>query len=235
MVRKSDQALIEVIIEKYIQSQGGHERLATLRTLEVEGIMSLESQGLEIPIVQKIESPDKMLLTQEYESFGVIREVLNRNSGWEWHPVAGERPLDEEEVEELLKDADLQRDLKLFEVYETIRLGEPEIIEGNDTTHLIFLDSDGKEEHWYFLENGDLFQKIHTVVSGPESEFESKERFYDYENLSGISLCDPNPIPQIPAYTAELRVTLCLINEEFDHSSFELPPAAQIEAGVRRF
>lgn len=231
---QTDRDILEEVVEKYIESQGGRVRLATILSLEVEGVIEMTSQGIKIPVVQKIQYPDKVLLTQEYESFGTVREVLNGDSGWEWHPIAGERPLDEAEIKDLLKDADLHRDLRLFELYAGIRLGSPETIEGIETVHLIFLDKEGKEEHWYFKENGDLFQKIHTVTSGPDSEFESKERYYDFKTVRGFRF--PHRIKYLhPAYTAVLNVTLCLINEKFDPSTFELPPAATVEPGLRRF
>ncbi|MCZ6675578.1 MAG: hypothetical protein O7C75_21830 [Verrucomicrobia bacterium] len=224
----SERAFVEGVLEKYIDSQGGRELLSTVTSFEMKGTMSLESQGIEIPVVQRIQAPDKVMTTREFPAFGTIREVLNGNAGWEWHPLAGERPLDEAEVKDLLKDSDLQRDLKLFDVYESIRLGPPETIEGYDTIHLIFLDEDGKEEHWYFKENGDLFQKIHTVTAGAASEFESTERFYDFETHQGFRFA--RRIEYInPAYTAKLTISLCLINQEFDPAIFELPAAINLE------
>lgn len=218
----SDQIEVEAVIEKYIDSQGGRDLIASVTTFSMQGAITIESQGLEIAVVQKMQTPDKLVVTQDFPALGVIREVLNGNSGWEWHPITGERPLDETEIEDLRRDTDLQRDLKLFEVYQCIRIGEPETIEGVETIHLIFLEEAGGEEHWYFKDNGDLFQKIHTVSAGPESEFESTERFYDFEELDGFRF--PRRIRYInPAYTAELKIFSCHINEELDPGIFELP------------
>ncbi len=217
---------VDAVLQDYVNSQGGRERLLTITSIEVDGIMKLESQGLRIPMTQKMQAPDKVYTVQQFPVLGEIKNSLNGNQGWEWHPIAGERPLDHTEVDELLDDANLQRDLNLRDEYSSIRLGPPEIIEGIKTIQLIFTDEDGREEHWYFKSNGDLFQKIHVVSAGPESEFEATERYYDFEEEEGFRF--PRRIRYLnPAYEAELTITELVINREIDQSYFELPIYAE--------
>ncbi len=217
---------VDAVLQDYVDSQGGRDRLLTITSIEVDGIMKLESQGLRIPMAQKMQAPDRVYSIQHFPVLGEIRNALNGNQGWEWHPIAGERPLHYTEVDELLNDANLQRDLNLRGEYSSIRLGPPEIIEGNETIQLIFTDQDGKEEHWYFKSNGDLFQKIHLVSAGPESEFEATERYYDFEEEEGFRF--PRKIRYLnPAYEAELTITELVINREIDPSFFELPIYAE--------
>ena len=217
---------VEAMLQGYVNSQGGRERLLTITSIEVDGIMKLESQGLRIPMAQKVQAPDKVYTMQDFPVFGEIRNSLNGNQGWEWHPIAGERPLDYTEVDELLDDANLQRDLNLRDEYSSILLGPPEIIEDIQTTQLIFTDEAGKVEYWYFKSNGDLFQKIHIVSAGPESEFEATERYYDFEEEEGFRF--PRKIRYLnPAYEAELTITELVINREIDQCYFVLPIYAE--------
>jgi hypothetical protein len=216
------QPTVGSVIARYIYLQGGEEKLSTLSTLKIEGEITIESQGLKFPVTQMIQSPDKSYTVQDFPSLGIIREVLNGEAGWEWHPITGERPLDPGEIRDKLKEADLQRDLKLFKYYKEIKFGQPEQIEGHETIHLILLDEEGRKEHWYFLENGDLFQKIHTVSSGPESEFETTDRYYDFETIDGFRF--PTRVHFInPVYLAEFRITDCEINVPIDPEVFGLP------------
>ena len=220
-----ERVIIQVVLDKYIYSHGGRERLESLVTLEIKGTMSLDSQGLDVEVHQRIISPDKMFFVQEFPVLGTTQVTLNGDRGWESHPIAGERPMDKTELKDTLKDTDLHRDLRLIDEYESIRLGLPETIEDIETIHLVMLDADGREEHWYFKEEGDLFQKIHTVISGPESEYESTDRFYDFKTVDGFRF--PQTIRFIqPSYVAELTITDCRINQEFDPHIFELPEAA---------
>jgi len=216
------QPTVASILEKYIQSQGGAEILEGLISFDIEANVRIESQNIAYPIIEKVVSPDKIYTQQEFPVFGTIKEVLNGNTGWEWHPITGERPLDEGEIEDKLKESDLQRDLKLSDLYEEIRIGPSEIIEKIETTQLILLDKQGQEERWYFKENGDLFQQIEIVSSGPESEFESTSRYYDFKTVDGFRF--PSLIKMInPAYIAELEITSFSINQPIDPSFFELP------------
>lgn len=225
---EDEHAFVDAVLARYIDSQGGPEILASISTFEISGTMALDSQGLTIPIYQKLQSPDKLVSVQEFPVLGSVKNVLNGKAGWEWHPIAGERPLDLTEIKELLDDSNLQRDLNLREEYESIVWGPSEIIEEIETIHLIFTDEDARVEHWYFKENGDLFQKIHTVSVGPDSEFESTERFYDFEWQDGFRF--PRTIHYInPAYTAKLSIARCLINQEFDPEIFKLPDYATVE------
>lgn len=210
------------IMEKYIQSQGGHEVLGALVSFDIEAIVKIESQGIEYPVIERVVSPDKVFTQHEFPVFGTIKEVLNGNSGWEWHPILGERPLDEGEIIDKLKESDLQRDLKLVDLYEEIRIGPSETIEKIETVQLIFVDKRGREERWYFKENGDLFQQIEILSSGPESEYESTSRYYDFKTVDGFRY--PSLIKMInPAYTAELEITSFLVNQQIDLSIFDLP------------
>ncbi len=225
----AERAAIEEIIEQYIASQGGRERMESLRRVELEGRMALESQGLVIELRQKLESPDKVFVTMEFPGLGTVRHILNGDQGWEWHPLTGTRSLEEQEVKDLLRDADLQRDLRLFEVYKEILLAEPEEIEGQMTRHLVLLDEDGKEEHWYFKENGDLFQQVRDVPVGPGGEVKIRQRHYDYTTVEGFRF------PKVvrlhnPAFEAEITITRCRVNPEFDPAIFQLP-TAPVESG----
>ena len=217
---------VDEVLQGYIDSQGGRERLSTITSLEVEGTMLLASQGMEIQMSQKLQAPDKAYVQQFFPALGQIENYFDGIRGWEFHPIAGERPLDYTEVEELLDDANLQRDLNLRDEFESIRLGPDEVIEDIMTTHLILTDDKGKVEHWYFKPNGDLFQKIHRVSAGPESEFETTERYYDLKMEDGFRF--PRKIRYInPAYVAELTITELVINREIDPSFFKVPDYAE--------
>lgn len=230
---QDEEAAIDAVLKKYVDAQGGEERLSTITSLEIEATMHLDSQGLRVATEQKIQSPDKVLTVQQFPGLGRIENRLNGSIGWEWHPIAGERPLDFTEVDELLDDANFKRDLKLREEYRSIRLGEPEEIEGIETVHLVLTDDRGREEHWYFKPNGELFQKIHRVSSGPESEFESTERYYDLETEDGFRF--PRRIRYLnPAYEAELRIEGLYINREIDPELFRLPDYAEEMASLMK-
>jgi hypothetical protein len=206
-----NRTLIHEVLEKYIASQGGRDVLASASTFELKGKLILDSQGLQIPLRQRIQSPDKVEFIQDFPVLGSIRTVINGNQGWEWHPISGERPLDADELQEMLNDANLQRDLNLFDAYKSIQLGKPETIEGINTIHLIFIDNRDREEHWFFKENGDLFQKIHWVASGPESAYESRDRFYDFQTVEGFRF--PRTIRFFhPTHEAELRIEELVLN-----------------------
>ena len=229
----TEDAAIDEILQKYVDAQGGAELLSTITSLEIEATMHLDSQGLRISTEQKIQSPDKVLTVQQFPGLGRIENRLNGSIGWEWHPIAGERPLDHTEVEEFLDDANFQRDLQLRDEYLSIRLGDPEVIEGIETTHLIMTDDRGRDEHWYFKPNGELFQKIHRVSSGPESEFETTERYYDHETEDGFRF--PRRIRYLnPAYEAELRIEDLYINRDIDPELFSLPEYAEEMAKLVR-
>ncbi len=217
-----EREIVEEIIEKYIASQGGREILKTLRSVELEGEIVLKSQGIIVGMRQKVEAPDKLFMVQGISGIGQVRQVLNGDRGWEWHPVTGQRSLVEREVREFLREVDLQRDLRLFELYDHIGLDEPVEIEGHMTQHLIFSDKECNEEHWYFKDNGDLFQLVRTVPVGPQGELLTRQRFYEFKTVQGFRLPMVTHLHN-PAFQAEATISRCLINQEFDPAIFEIP------------
>lgn len=219
---ESSPELVKSILEKYIEFEGGRKVMLQLKTLEAVGDLELEGQGMEVKLHQRVQSPDKLNFIQEYPVLGVIRSVLCGNQGWEFHPIAGDRPLDPEEIRDISKDTNLQRDLFLLDEFRDICLGSPEEIDGVETVHLILTPETGEPEHWYFKSTGELVQKIHWVASGPESAYESTERFYDYALVDGVRL--PHTIRFIhPTHSATLRISRYLLNQEMDPELFQWP------------
>ena len=221
-IAANDRAEIEEIIERYIASQGGRERIESLRRVELEGQLALKAQGIYIDVTQKLQTPDKVFVTMVTPGVGTVRQILNGDQGWEWHPLSGMRTMAEQEVKDLAREADLHRDLRLFEIYEQIRLGQPAEIEGEMTRHLILSDEDGNEEHWHFKENGDLAQMVRDVPVGPGGNVELRQRFYNFITVDGFRF------PKVvrlhnPAFDAEITVNRLVINPEIDPAIFQKP------------
>ena len=72
-----EQVIVSQVLEKYIASQGGRERLESINSLEVKGTMSLDSQGIDITVHQRIVAPDKMVHVHEVPVIGSTENILN--------------------------------------------------------------------------------------------------------------------------------------------------------------
>ncbi len=145
---------IDEIVEKYVKTLGGEEKIRSIQTLTIEG--TLETQGMKIPIRSWMLHNQAMRMDMEIQGKANTTVVTN-NSAWTLFPMQNQRKAvnaDFVVAKEGMEELDLTGDLFDYKSKgNTVELIGKESIDGNDvykiklvrksgTVVMLFIDAD---------------------------------------------------------------------------------------------
>jgi len=124
---------VDEIVEKYVKTLGGEEKIRSIRTLTIEG--TLETQGMKIPVRSWMLHDQAMRMDMEIQGKANTTVVTN-NSAWTLFPIQNQRkPMDADPVvaKEGMEELDLTGDLFDYKTKgNAVELIGKESIDGND-------------------------------------------------------------------------------------------------------
>ncbi len=174
------------IINKYITAMGGAEKLASLKTVKMEGNMS--TQGIDVAMT--ITKKHMMGMRVDMEIMGTSNyQIINTAKGWAFMPVMQQTEPQEMEAEQV-KGAQSQLDLQgsLFNYKEkgiTVEYVGVEKVDGKDAHKLKVVKGD--KNSFYFIDaatNRIVKTASKANVQGQEMDVETT--FADYkQNADG--------------------------------------------------
>lgn len=180
-----DAPSVDALLEKFIASSGGREALGRHRSRVVRGTFSVPVAGLEGSIAVYTRRPDRVLVEIDLPGFGIIRQGFDGTTAWEDGPQ-GFRTREGEELAEARRDALFDRDLRLPELFPTMRVVARENVLGRDTWVVEAVPAEGRPERFYFdAENGRLLRQDSTRdgAEGPQPTSVFYEDFFTFEGL----------------------------------------------------
>ena len=179
---------LDTVLQKYVDAIGGKDAQLKLTSRVIKGKVDLAgvSRGGKIEIFTK--APNKSLTVMDVAPLGVIRQGFDGRSGWYTSKTTGMRTMTGAELAALAADADFYRDLKLKEMYATIKLlGKTK--SGFRELYLVqAVPRGGNADHFYFdVESGLLFRRDTTRQTS--AGMVRAEIYYgDWREVDGIRL-----------------------------------------------
>jgi hypothetical protein len=180
-----DAPSVDALLEKYIAASGGREALRRHRSRVLRGTFAVPIAGLEGPIAVYTRRPDRVLVEIDLAGFGMIRQGYDGTTAWEDGPQ-GFRIREGDELAEVRRDALFDRDLRLRELFPTMRVVARENVLGRDTWVVEAVPAEGKPERFYFdAEDGRLLRQDATRdgAEGPQPTSIFFEEFFTAEGL----------------------------------------------------
>jgi hypothetical protein len=178
------------IVARYLQTIGGAEKLAAIKTLKRSGKFTGAS-GSEARIVEENKRPG--MVRQEFFLQGMVGiTAYDGRQGWKIEPWQGKKdvePLGEDELKAILEDADFDGPLVGYkEKGNKVELVGTEPVEGTDAWKLKVTLKTG-DTLFYFMD-GDYYVPIKIerkrMVRGAERESETV--LGDYKEVAGVYL-----------------------------------------------
>jgi outer membrane lipoprotein-sorting protein len=223
---------VDELIEKYLQAQGGREKVAAIKSMRMEGKMEM-GQGMQMPIKVEVVSPDRMRFEGTMQGMTMVQAV-NGESGWQIMPFMGKtepEPMSAEDVAQTKKQLESFDPLSRYkELGHTLELAGKEDIEGTPAHKLKLTRKDGEVTYVYLDAESYLLIKTvgKTKMQGQEVEVESSSG--DYKEVGGVLF----------AHTIESKVkgapnsmTMTFTKVEFNPSlpasDFEMPKVQKKE------
>jgi hypothetical protein len=177
----------EEIINKYIKTVGGAEKIQAVKTLRRSGKFT-GGGGFEASIVE--ENKRGNMVRQEFSLQGMTQiNAYDGKQGWKIEPWQGKKdvePLGEEEMKQIVEDADFDGPLVNYQQKgNKIEFSGMEPVEGTDAYKLKVTLANGDVRYYYM--DTDYFVPIKIdlkrMVRGAEREYETT--LGDYKDVAG--------------------------------------------------
>jgi hypothetical protein len=106
LVRADDQAEIKKLLEKAVQAQGGEEKLAKIKALQMKGKGKVHVMGMDLDFTGEwfMQTPDRMKVEIDADVMGMkIRQVqgIVGDKGWMWNSIENQtKDMEKDQMDE---------------------------------------------------------------------------------------------------------------------------------------
>lgn len=163
----------EEIVSKHIAAIGGEEKLKTIKTIKMDG--SLSMQGMEIPVV--ITALNNKAWRLDMNIMGTANyQILTDKEGWMYFPIQQQQkpePMTADAVKAMHDQLDLQGELVDYKAKgNKIELLGKDDMEGTEVYKIKVTNKEGKETTMYFdAANYYLLREVEKIqADGKEEE-----------------------------------------------------------------
>ncbi|AEI50973.1 outer membrane lipoprotein-sorting protein [Runella slithyformis] len=213
----------EDILDKSIQARGGAAKLNALKSLRMEGTLSV--MGMDIPTKSII--VHKRGMRNEMEAMGQsIIMAIDGDKGWMINPMAGgttPTALPEEQLKASVSQLDLSGITNYKASGTTAELLGKETIDGTEVYKVKMVTKDGTSmTHSIDTKNFHIIKTaIKVNVNGQEVEAETK--MSNYKVFDGILFPTTTEIANPQAGVITTTITKVEVNPTIDESIFAMP------------
>ncbi|MEN6510372.1 MAG: hypothetical protein ABFD00_00865, partial [Chloroherpetonaceae bacterium] len=210
----------EQVIEKFEKAIGGKEAISKVKTLKIEGSLTLSAQGQSISgnVMQVFEFPDKvhtLTKTPMFTNEIWINKTLNK--GW-----ASNGNETNELKDDQLTETEESTKFEFFDITQLLAKTDYKVEvkgEKEGMTMLKIVDPKENEYTYYFNKTTGLLDKIEATQVTEQGPMDITIEFKEYEDFKGIKL----PLKQItttPMYTTTLDAVYW-INPDISDETFQ--------------
>ena len=212
------------IIEKYIQAVGGKAAMEKLTSRVSTG--SFEVDVMPGSSSQEIyeKAPNKQLWVTDLANFGVFRRGFNGTMGWQDNPQTGLQEVTGNQLAELKRSAEFQRDLKLKELYPKTQVKGKEKVNARDAYVVEATPAEGPAALMYFDAESGLLVRTQGQSETPSGTVTVDTTFEDYREVDGIKLPFVTRVSR-PEFGFVIRLTEVKHNVPIDDAKFDMPGA----------
>ena len=177
---------VDEVIEKYIRARGGKDKLASVKSIYMEGVKEMMGKEMTVKIIKQ---QDKLSRT-EIET-GVVNEfvLITDKEAWTFFPsryaVPDKTP--DEDLAGLQTELDIEGPMVdyIAKGHKAELLGK-DVVEGNKCYKIKLTTKAGKEMMFWIDANTYLVNQSSTTGAGREAVIETFTFYKDYKEVGGI-------------------------------------------------
>lgn len=173
------------VIDKYVTALGGKDKLASIKTVKMEG--NLSTQGMDIPIV--VTKKHLVGYRLDISVMGTENyQMINAEKGWLFMPVQGQSA-PEEMPDELYKASISQLDAQgtLFNYKDkgtTVEMAGKETVDNNECYKLNVAFKNGTKSVYYISTKDNHVYKVSTRITVNGEETDAYTIYSDYKQTA---------------------------------------------------
>lgn len=213
---------VAVIIEKSTEAAGGKERLASIKSIEVSGTMTMPQQNVSGKFTL-IKKPDRAVMSADIPGIGTITSGWLGDVVYQVSDVMGARLITGPEKEDLLRDLDMKQQFAPLEQLHDLHVVDEETVNGHATWKLVGKTPTGRDETHWIDQSNYMTWRTQMQVMTEMGLLDTTSDFSDYRTLDGLTI--PYTTTQtVGPGTVILKLTDVQLNPTLADARFTLPP-----------
>ncbi len=179
---------VDQILDRYIQALGGKANLEKITSRVAKGECENADWEAKGPFEVFSKAPNKLLTVMSFPDPGVIKKGFNGKVGWEQGPSSRVDELSRETLLQIQREADFYHDLRLKELYPSMRLVGKDKVSARDAYVVEATPSTGLPDKLYFDEETCLLVRSDYQVEHPGGKIVNVILYDDYRDVDGVKI-----------------------------------------------
>ena len=131
-------------------------------------------------------APNKLAAIIELAPIGVTKRGTDGKNAWDVSSIAGDRDLDGEEKESMLREANIYKELHWKDLYSKVECVGIEDVDGKPAYKVVLTPKSGKPKTDYYDKKSHLLVKQTSTITSPMGDIEVEVFPSDYKSVDGL-------------------------------------------------
>lgn len=216
------------IVDAYVQAIGGTEAISRATHRHFRGEMSMPAAGMTMSMEMWQARPNKMLMVMSIPGMGEMRQGFDGEVAWSSNPMQGPRIIEGAELEQTMRQADFDANLRFDHLFPTMETVERAEVSGRPCYRVRMVATNGDESFGCFDVDTKLLLGMTSRTESEMGTIETSVELQDYRDFGGLKMpartvmsvmgqemvmtireLDTNPVPEstfaLPAEIQALR------------------------------
>lgn len=176
------------IVDAYTQAIGGTDAISRASHRHVKGEMTMAAAGLTMTMEMWQARPNKMLMVMNIPGMGEMRTGYDGETAWSSNPMQGPRIIEGAEMEQTLRQADFDANLRFDHMFPTLETVERTEMAGRPCYRVRMVATNGDEAFGCFDTETKLLLGMTSRTESEMGTVETNIAFEDYRDFGGLKM-----------------------------------------------
>jgi outer membrane lipoprotein-sorting protein len=222
----ADEMSVDEVIAKFIEARGGREAWDKVKTAKMTGVVSMPSQGMEIPIRIEIKRPGMVRFQMTIQGMDMI-QAYDGTTGWAIMPMMGKPDAEEmadDQLKQILDQSDFDGALVDYaDKGHSVELLGKEDVEGTDAYKLKITKKNGDIITTYIDTENFIEFRQESKQDMQGVEVDAATVFGDYKEVDGILLPHSMEVSMGGPVMQIITISEVELNADISDDRFAMP------------
>jgi hypothetical protein len=176
------------IVDAYVNAIGGMDAIARAQHRHFRGEMSMPAAGMTMSMEMWQARPNKMLMVMEIPGMGQMKSGYDGEVAWSVNPMQGPRIVEGAELQQTLRQADFDANLRFEHLFPTLETVERTEVAGRPCYRVRMVAENGDEAFGCFDVESKLLLGMTSRMESEMGTIESTIEFQDYRDFGGVKM-----------------------------------------------
>ena len=176
------------IVDAYVQAIGGMQAITRAQHRHFVGEMSMPAAGMTMTMETWQARPNKMLMVMNIPGMGEMRQGYDGEVAWSINPMQGPRVIEGVELEQTLRQADFDANLRFDHLFPTLETVGRSEMDGRACYRVRMVAANGDEAFGCFDVESKLLLGLTSRTESEAGTIETAVAFHDYRDFGGIKM-----------------------------------------------